>query len=59
MTEHVKTILNTEMVEEAFKLRDEQLLRPEGRIAILLWQVRGLAVAELVVEDDRNGMGGG
>lgn len=47
------------MLEEALELGDEQLLGPEGRVAVFVGEVGGVAIAKLIVEDDGDGVGGG
>ena len=48
-----------ERVHEVVEFADEEGRRPEGGVALACGQVRGVAVAELVVEDGRRRVLGG
>lgn len=56
MPEQVIVFVDTELLQQIRKLRDEQIHRP-GFFRLLL-EVSGLSATELVVQDDGNGLGG-
>ena len=54
LTEEVVVIGDAEMFEQVGEFSHEEVRRPEGGVEAFFAEVRGVAVAELVVEDNGN-----
>ena len=58
MPEQVEVVLDPQVLKEVCELLHEEVLRPEACVALLLRIVGGVAVANLIVENDGDSVSG-